>query len=93
MDILSAVKREERKLEKQLGKLQHQLTGVRAAAKALGNSTSRELAGAKKRVLSAAARAKIGKAARKRWAKFRASEKGSGVVLLSPAPCLLSAAA
>jgi len=35
MDILVAIKREERKLEKQLGKLNHQLSGVRAAAKAL----------------------------------------------------------
>jgi hypothetical protein len=75
MDILAAIKREERKLEKQLGKVQHQLNGVRAAAKSLGDSTSRELKGAKKRVLSAAARAKIGKAAKKRWAKFRAQAK------------------
>ena len=75
MDILAAIKREERKLEKQLGKLQHQLNGVRAAAKALGDSTKRELRGAKKRVLSAAARAKIGRAAKKRWAKFRAQAK------------------
>ena len=75
MDILAAIKREERKLEKQLGKLQHQLNGVRAAAKALGDSTKRELRGAKKRVLSAVARAKIGRAAKKRWAKFRAQAK------------------
>ena len=75
MDILAAIKREERKLEKQLGRLQHQLNGVRAAAKALGDSTSRELKGAKKRVMSAAARAKIGRAAKKRWAKFRAQAK------------------
>jgi hypothetical protein len=75
MDILAAIKREERKLEKQLGKVQQQLNGVRAAAKALGDSTSRELKDAKKRVLSAAARAKIGKAAKKRWAKFRAQAK------------------
>ena len=75
MDIRSAIKREERKLEKQLGKLQHQLNGIRAAAKALSNSTGRELAGTKKPVLSAAARAKIGKAAKKRWAKFRAEAK------------------
>jgi hypothetical protein len=75
MDILAAIKREERKLEKQLGKLQHQLSGVRAAAKALGDSTSREIRGVKKRVMSAAARAKIGKAAKKRWAKFRAQAK------------------
>jgi hypothetical protein len=75
MDILAAIKREERKLEKQLGKLQHQLNGVRAAAKALGDSTNRELKTVKKRVMSAAARAKIGKAAKKRWAKFRAQAK------------------
>jgi hypothetical protein len=75
MDILAAIKREERKLEKQLGKLQRQLNGVRAAAKALGDSTNRELKTVKKRVMSAAARAKIGKAAKKRWAKFRAQAK------------------
>jgi hypothetical protein len=75
MDILAAIKREERKLEKQLGKLQQQLNGVRAAAKALGDSTSREITGVKKRVLSAAGRAKIAKAAKKRWAKVRAQAK------------------
>ena len=75
MDILAAIKREERKLEKELGKLQHQLSGVRAAAKALGDSTNRELKGVKKRVLSAAGRAKIAKAAKKRWAKVRAQAK------------------
>jgi hypothetical protein len=75
MDILAAIKREEKKLEKQLGKLQHQLNGIRAAAKALGDSTNRELKAVKKRVMSAAARAKIGKATKKRWAKFRALKK------------------
>jgi hypothetical protein len=75
MDILSAIKREEKKLEKQLGKLQHQLSGVRAAAQALGNSAGKDLKRVKKRTLSAAARAKIGKAAKKRWAKFRAEAK------------------
>ena len=75
MDILAAIKREERKLEKQLGKLQHQLSGVRAAGKALGDSTNRELTGVKKRVLSAAGRAKIARAARKRWARVRAQAK------------------
>jgi len=74
MDILAAIKREEKKLEKQLGKLQHQLNRVRAAAKALGDSTNRELKAVKKRVLSAAARAKISKATKARWAKFRAAK-------------------
>ncbi len=74
MDILAAIKREEKRLEKQLGKLQHQLNGIRAAAKALGDSTNRELKAAKKRVLSAVARAKMAKAQRERWAKFRAAK-------------------
>ncbi len=75
MDILAALKREERKLEKQLHKIHHKLNGVRAAAKVLGDSTKRELKSAKKRVLSAAGRAKIAKAAKKRWAKVRAQAK------------------
>jgi hypothetical protein len=75
MDLLAAIKREERKLEKELGKLQHQLNGVRAAAKALGSKASREVTEVKKRVLSAAARAKISKATKARWAKFRAQAK------------------
>jgi hypothetical protein len=75
MNILAAIKREERKLEKQLGKLNHQLSGIRAAAKALGHSTEREVAGVKKRVLSAAGRAAIVNAAKKRWAKIRKQAK------------------
>jgi hypothetical protein len=43
MNILAAIKREERKREKQLHKLNHQLSGVRAAAKALGGSAEREV--------------------------------------------------
>jgi hypothetical protein len=75
MNILAAIRREERKLEKQVGKLQRQLDGVRSAAKALGNSAGREAMKVKKRVLSEAGRARIAKAARKRWAKVRAQTK------------------
>lgn len=75
MDILAAIKREEARLAKQVGKLQHQLNGLRTAAKALGDSTNREVTGVKKRVLSAAGRAKIAKAAKKRWANIRAQAK------------------
>ena len=75
MNILAAIKREERKLEKQLGKLNSQLSGVRAAAKALGGSAEREVVGVKKRVLSAAGRAAIAKAPKKRWAKVRKQAK------------------
>jgi hypothetical protein len=74
MDLLAAIKREERKLEKELGMLQHRLNGVRTAAKALGNTANREIAQVKKHVMSAAARAKISKATKARWAKFRAEK-------------------
>jgi hypothetical protein len=69
MDILAAIKREERKLEKKLGKLNHQLNRVRAAAKAVGGSAEREVVAVKKRVLSASGRAAVVKGAKKRWAK------------------------
>ena len=75
MDILAAIKREERKLENQVGKLQNQLSGVRAAAKALGQSAEREVVRVKKRTLSAAGRAAIIKGVKKRWAKVRKQAK------------------
>ena len=43
MNILAAIKREEGKLEKQLKKVQHQLDGVRSAAKALGHTAAVEV--------------------------------------------------
>jgi len=75
MNLLAAIKREERKLEKEWSKLEGKLSGVRAAAKALGTKASREVTQVKRRVLSAAARAKISKATKARWAKFRAQAK------------------
>ena len=75
MNLLAAIKREEKKLEKQMGKLQHQLNGIRSAAQALGHSAAVEVKGAKKRVLSAAGRAAISKAAKKRWAKMKKQAK------------------
>jgi hypothetical protein len=75
MNILAAIKREENKVRKQLAKLQNQLNGLASAAEALGNSTNRQvdrgLKVVNKRVLSAAGRAAIIKAAKKRWAKVR----------------------
>jgi hypothetical protein len=75
MDILSAIKREERKLEKQLASIQGKLKGIKAAAEAMGRSGDKKVRKDTKRVLSAAARAKIGEATKKRWAKFRAEAK------------------
>jgi hypothetical protein len=75
MSILAAIRREEKKVKKQLDKLTHELGGLQSAAKALGKTASRDIATAKKRVLSAAGRAKISKAAKKRWAKIKAQAK------------------
>jgi hypothetical protein len=75
MSVLAAIRREKKKIKKQLGKLQNQLSGLEAAAKVLGDSTSKEIKGVKKRVLSVAGRAAIAKAAKKRWAQVRKQAK------------------
>jgi len=75
MSILAAIRREQKKVKKQLTKLQNDLSSLQLAANALGKSAKRDLAGVKKRVLSAAARAKLSKAAKKRWAKVKAQAK------------------
>ena len=80
MNILAALRQAEAKLKKQADRARKQLDAVRGAMKALG----REVASGgkrigrkklKKRVMSAAARARIGKATKARWAKFRAEKK------------------
>jgi hypothetical protein len=75
MNIMAAIRREERKLEKQVGRLQKQLDGLRAAAGALGDSAMDRAGRVQKRVMSAAARAKISRAARRRWAKVKAGAR------------------
>lgn len=75
MHILAAIRREERKLEKQIGRLQKQLDSLSTAAKALGSSAIDGFDRSQKRVLSAAARAKISAAAKRRWAKVKASAR------------------
>ncbi len=75
MNILSVIRREERKLEKRVAELHREMDGLKAAAKALGNSASDGLSKARKRVMSAAARAKISAAMKKRWAKVKAGAK------------------
>jgi hypothetical protein len=76
MDILAALRQEETKLQKQANAAKQQLDTVRAAIKILGNgvASNSEPVGTKKRVMSAAARAKISKATKERWAKFRAAK-------------------
>jgi hypothetical protein len=75
MDILSAIKLEERKLEKQIATIQHKLKGIKTAAEALGRSADKKATKGAKRLLSTAARAKIGKATKQRWARLRAEAK------------------
>jgi hypothetical protein len=74
MDILAALRQEEAKLKRHADTVRQQLDNVRAAMKILGRevASSGKPIGKKKRVLSAAARAKISKAQRKRWAKVKA---------------------
>ena len=79
MKILAAIRREQKKVKENLAKLQHQLSGLEAAAEALGKSTSRqvnrELKGIKKHIMSAAGRAAIARGVKKRWARVRAQAK------------------
>ncbi len=76
MDILAALTQAEAKLKKQADKVRQQLDAVRAARKILGRevASSGKRVGKKKRKMSAAARARIGKATKERWAKFRAAK-------------------
>jgi hypothetical protein len=77
MDILAALRQEETKLQKQADAAKQQLETVRAAIKILGRgvaASNGEPIGKKKRVMSAAGRAKISKATKERWAKFRAAK-------------------
>jgi hypothetical protein len=75
MSILTAIRHEQKKVKKNLTRLQNRLSGLEAAAKVLGDSTNKEIKSVKKHVLSAAGRAAIVKAAKKRWAKVRKRAK------------------
>ena len=75
-NIKAALRREEKKLEKHLAKLQHQLSRVRAAASALGSKVEKKVRRVGNR--SAAARAKMSKAAKLRWKKIKAGAKKAG---------------
>jgi len=76
MNILATLRQAEAKLQKQADRARQQLDNVRAAIKILGREVASggKLIGRKKRVMSAAARAKISKATKARWAKFRAAK-------------------
>lgn len=70
MDIVATLKREEVKLQKRL-------TGIQGAIKALvGASSNGNSNGSKSGGMSAAGRASIAAAQRKRWAKIKKGKKG-----------------
>lgn len=75
MNLLTAIRREEVQVEKQLRSLQHRLEGLRSAKKALANPTVPISGQSSRRALSAEARARISAAQKKRWAKVRAHMK------------------
>ncbi|MGB7726835.1 MAG: hypothetical protein WBL50_02300 [Candidatus Acidiferrum sp.] len=78
MDILAALKREETKFEKEMDAAQQHLDTVRAAIKLFGGTSrggKKTGQTKKKNVMSAATKAKIAKAAKKRWAKIKAEKK------------------
>ena len=75
MNIFAALKQEEAKLRKQADKVRPQLDALRGPMQILGGmGDSAKPIVKKKRVMSAAARAKIGKATKARWAKIRAAK-------------------
>jgi len=77
MNILAVLRQAEAKLKKQANKARQQLDAVRAAVKILGREVASgdKRISRKKRSVSKAARAKMAKAQRERWAKIRAKKK------------------
>jgi hypothetical protein len=76
MYILAALKQEEAKLQKQLAGIQGAIRAL--SGRGSGIQSSKKKVGHVKRVMSAAARAKISKATKARWAKFRAEKNKKG---------------
>jgi hypothetical protein len=76
MNILAALKKEEAKFEKQAEVARQQLNTVRAAMKIFqgGTTGNPKASGRKKRLMSAAVRAKLSKKAKERWARIKAAK-------------------
>ena len=79
MDILVALKQEEAKLQQQLKGIQGAITALNGAHHAPPRTqvVSHKRA-RRKRTMSVAARAKISKATKERWARFRAEKAKKG---------------
>jgi hypothetical protein len=76
MDIVRALKTEERKLEKYAKNALKQLATLKATMKFFGGTTpgTKLVYGKKRRKMSAAGRLAISKATKARWAKVRAAK-------------------
>jgi hypothetical protein len=75
MNILVAIKREEKKAGEAVTQVTGSVGRCAYCSESFGTLAEREVITVKKRVLSEAGRAKIAAAARKRWAKVRKQAK------------------
>jgi hypothetical protein len=75
MDIVSALRAEESRLRQHLNATRQQLDTVKAAMKLLQSMNGNQSRG-RKSVITAAARAKMSRAAKRRWARIKAAKKG-----------------
>jgi cell division septum initiation protein DivIVA len=78
MDILAALKQEETRLQKQLKGIQGAILALNGSHASINASTVVHKQAGRKRTMSAAARARISKATKARWAKFRAEQNKRG---------------
>lgn len=75
MDILAALRQEEKQLQRQLSGIQNAIAALDGRTSTRGfRSKAYQPGPGRKRTLSAAARAKISQAAKARWAKVRAEK-------------------
>jgi hypothetical protein len=74
MDILVALQQEAAKLEQQLRGIKGAILALNGSHSAASRSVRSHSAVTQKRTMSAAARARISKATKERWAKFRAEK-------------------
>ena len=79
MDILVALKQEEAKLQRQLKGIQGAIIALNGSHDSSTNAPTVVLKQVgRRRTMSAAARARISKATKARWAKFRAEKNKKG---------------
>lgn len=66
--VVKVLRKAEAKLEKQLGTVERELSGIRSALAALSGKAIGKATGMKRRRMSAATRRKMAASAKKRWA-------------------------